>query len=162
MAFCLMALSHYLNQCWLIISGFHWDSSEGNFTNLFNKMTLKITYLIFFSNLPGANDLKVNIWYTQHNWVKICDLFLSQQKFVYCSITWEMSFSKCYTISYIRLNLSFSALTHWDRVSLCIIELGHHYFRYRNDTQPLYEPMVSLRSLQTNINDIWIKNVFPS
>ena len=32
MACCLTAPSHYLNQCWLIISGVHWDSPEGNFT----------------------------------------------------------------------------------------------------------------------------------
>ena len=29
---CLMAPSHYLNQCWLIISKVQWHSSEGNFT----------------------------------------------------------------------------------------------------------------------------------
>ena len=32
MACCLMAPSHYLNQCWLIISKVQWDSSECNFT----------------------------------------------------------------------------------------------------------------------------------
>ena len=31
MACCLTAPSHYLNQCWLIISKVHWHSSEGNF-----------------------------------------------------------------------------------------------------------------------------------
>ena len=32
MACCLMAPSHYLNQCWLIISKVQWHSSGGNFT----------------------------------------------------------------------------------------------------------------------------------
>ena len=31
MACCLTAPSHYLNQCWLIISKVFWHSSEGNF-----------------------------------------------------------------------------------------------------------------------------------
>ena len=32
MAYCLTAPSHYLNQCWLIISKVQWHSSECNFT----------------------------------------------------------------------------------------------------------------------------------
>ena len=32
MACCLMAPSHYLNQCWLIISEVFWHPPEGNFT----------------------------------------------------------------------------------------------------------------------------------
>ena len=32
MACCLTAPSHYLNQCWLIISGVLWHSSDNNFT----------------------------------------------------------------------------------------------------------------------------------
>ena len=32
MACCLMAPSHYLNQCWLIISKVQWHSSQCNFT----------------------------------------------------------------------------------------------------------------------------------
>ena len=32
MACCLMAPSHYLNQCWLIISKVKWHSSKGRFT----------------------------------------------------------------------------------------------------------------------------------
>ena len=32
MACCLTATSHYLNQCWLIISKVQWHSSDGNFT----------------------------------------------------------------------------------------------------------------------------------
>ena len=44
MACCLMAASHYLSQCWLIISDVLWHSSEGNFTrdtSAINKISLK-------------------------------------------------------------------------------------------------------------------------
>ena len=61
MACRLMAPSHYLNQCWLIISKVHWHSSEGNFakdTSATNhKNQLEITFLKLLSNLPGANEL---------------------------------------------------------------------------------------------------------
>ena len=62
MACCLTAPSHYLNQSWPIISKVHWNSSEGNFakdTSATNKkkISLKITFLKFLSNLPGANEL---------------------------------------------------------------------------------------------------------
>ena len=44
MACCLTAPSHYLNQCWLIISKVQWHSSEGNFTrNNLNHQSLKFT-----------------------------------------------------------------------------------------------------------------------
>ena len=59
MACCLMAPSHYLNQCWLIISKVLWLSWEGNFTRdaSITKVCLKITCLKLHSNFPGANEL---------------------------------------------------------------------------------------------------------
>ena len=50
MACCLTAPSHYLNQCWLIISEVLWHSPESNFTvepisNYCVLMGLKITFL---------------------------------------------------------------------------------------------------------------------
>ena len=51
MAWCLTAPSHYLNQCWLIISEVQWHSHQGNFTrdasttnhqNLFKNYMSKI------------------------------------------------------------------------------------------------------------------------
>ena len=67
MACCLTAPSHYLNQCWLIISKVLWHSSEGNFVRdtsatihtWFTKIGLKITNLNSTLNLPGANELKI-------------------------------------------------------------------------------------------------------
>ena len=61
MACCLMAPSQYLNQCWLIISDVQWHSYEDNFTRdaspSITKICLKITYLKYHSNFPGANEL---------------------------------------------------------------------------------------------------------
>ena len=64
-AWCLMVPSHYLNQCWLVISNvpsLPWQSSEGNRISFSNqptiiKISLKVAYLKFHSNLPGANEL---------------------------------------------------------------------------------------------------------
>ena len=59
MACCLMAPSHYLNQCWLIISKVQGHSSDGNFTRLWVKsgLSLKITYVNFHSHRPGDSEL---------------------------------------------------------------------------------------------------------
>ena len=60
LACCLTAPSHYLNQCWLIISRVHWHmraiwhkTPQPSITNI----TLKIIYQNFNSNLPGFNEL---------------------------------------------------------------------------------------------------------
>ena len=62
MACCLTAPSHYLNQCWLIISKVQWHSSECNFTKIpqpsVTEISWKITYLKFHSNFPGASEFK--------------------------------------------------------------------------------------------------------
>ena len=62
MACCLTAPSHYLNQCWLIISevrwhirAISWQMPQPSIT----KICLKITWLKFHSNLPGANELNI-------------------------------------------------------------------------------------------------------
>ena len=59
MACCLMAQSHYLNWCWLIISTVHWlraVSLEICQPSTI-KINLKITQLKCTSNLPGDNEL---------------------------------------------------------------------------------------------------------
>ena len=65
MACCLMATSHYLIQCWLIISKIQWHSSEGKFdkgclNHQSLKLPLKFAYKIWFKfprgwwvNRPG-------------------------------------------------------------------------------------------------------------
>ena len=62
MACCLMAPSHYLNQCWLIIRvrscGFHVRAISQELPQWsITKIYLKITCLKFHTNFPGANEL---------------------------------------------------------------------------------------------------------
>ena len=61
MACCLMAPSHYLNQCWLIINKVQRHLAERNFTRKtqpsVTKVISKITYPKFNLNLPGSNEL---------------------------------------------------------------------------------------------------------
>ena len=56
MACCLMALSHYLNQCWPFICEVQWQSLEIPLPPI-TEMSLKITYLKFRWNPPGASEL---------------------------------------------------------------------------------------------------------
>ena len=44
MAFCLTSPSHYLNQCWLIISKIQLHSSDGNFIRYISHQWLKLTW----------------------------------------------------------------------------------------------------------------------
>ena len=61
MACCLMAPSHYLNQCWLLIIDVLWHSSESKFTAraqatiLHNELQSYVLKLL--SYLPGINEL---------------------------------------------------------------------------------------------------------
>ena len=61
MACCLTAPSHYLNQCWLLISKVEWHSSKGKFTRdtsaINHEVICEIKYLNFHSNFPGVNEL---------------------------------------------------------------------------------------------------------
>ena len=61
MACCLAAPSHYLNQCWLLISKIQLHSCDGNFTintSVINaKINMKITHLKCHWNLQGAYEL---------------------------------------------------------------------------------------------------------
>ena len=83
MACCLTAPSHYLNQCWLIITKVQWCLSEGNFAwditaISVTKINLKIIFLRFHWNLPGSNEL--TIWKT----LIVCPLD-------YCNQFWSPS-----------------------------------------------------------------------
>ena len=59
MVLSLTAPSHYLNQCWLIISKVQWHSSGCNFTRYLSHQSLKLVWklLKFCSKPPGANEL---------------------------------------------------------------------------------------------------------
>ena len=61
MACCLTAPSHYLNQCWLIISKVLWHSTDGIIIRRFediSKTRAKISLLKLHPDLPGANELR--------------------------------------------------------------------------------------------------------
>ena len=57
MACCLMAPSHYLSQCWLIISNILHRAFYKIPLPPIVKISLKFTYLRFYSNIPGVNEL---------------------------------------------------------------------------------------------------------
>ena len=77
MACCLTAPSHYLNQRWLIISGIHWDSSEGNFTkdtylgHHSLKWAWKLHTYIFFYKSPREQWVKQWMHQSDWGWMKL-------------------------------------------------------------------------------------------
>ena len=81
MTCCLTAPSHYLNQCWLIISEVQWHSWIRAISWEMPKQSiieihLKITFLKFPSNLPWANELI--LWNSfQRHFSQRCQLVLS-------------------------------------------------------------------------------------
>ena len=81
MACCVTAPSHYLNQCWLIMIAVQWHSYSCNFTRVafaisITKVCMKMTYLKFYSNFPGASEL--TFWSMTH--FKTMVLFLSYKE----------------------------------------------------------------------------------
>ena len=116
MACCLTAPSHYLHQCWLIISEVQWHSYQGNYTRdaqpSITKIHLKITYLKFHSNLPGAKELKFDIIicgffrFYQHQIYLHCsdsitqngrrDLEISQSTYCAYSVGCKTNYFSCY------------------------------------------------------------------
>ena len=54
MACYLMAPSHYLNQCWLIITEVQWRSSEGKFAWEIIAISLKLFFYDFIEISQGA------------------------------------------------------------------------------------------------------------
>ena len=68
MACCLMAPSHHLNQCWLIISVSHWYLAEGNFTDI--SCVWKLDYIIEnTATSPRGQQVKST---TNYNQVTVC------------------------------------------------------------------------------------------
>ena len=75
MACCLMTPSHYLNQCWLIISKVEWHSSKGKFTrdtpainhwnyleNLIPKISFKFPRGQWVNSLPPSDAIGPAKW----------------------------------------------------------------------------------------------------
>ena len=114
MAFCLTAPSHYLNQCWLIITR---DTPT-------IKIELKFSlYIRFNSNLPGTNELKVNepgdfitqkwtylIYFRKY---KNISTFFTVSRYQGDTCYWNTSSKQMR-----------ARLTHWGRVThICVSEL---------------------------------------
>ena len=123
MARCLTAPSHYLKQCWLVISKTEWHSSEGNFTRdtsaISHYNSLQISYLKLYQNLTRATistslsfAMKTPDWhdhykYWQQHWHhqwKYGMLGFLQSAFIQTN-------SKCKKISYIHIYPSFTHFT---------------------------------------------------
>ena len=63
MACCLTASSHYLNQCWLIITKVLWHSFDDCFSSdaiaINHWISFEIGYLKFYLDIPGAKELNI-------------------------------------------------------------------------------------------------------
>ena len=72
MAWCLMAQSHYLNQCWLIISEILWHSSKGNFTgNAQNIVLHEFEIMASFSKEQHVNPLLTELFWKDITYIFI-------------------------------------------------------------------------------------------
>ena len=84
MACCLTAPSHYLSQCWLVVSKFLWHLYDGTTlrkseeTNQWNKIK-KNTFLKSHPDLPGANELKKK-WHSSQPTVGQMDCSRARQR----------------------------------------------------------------------------------
>ena len=78
MACCLKALSHYINQCWLIISkvsdirlrASSQEITEPSITEVIWK--IKYRYLKFHSNFPGANEQQTRWFKIPYSSIMLC------------------------------------------------------------------------------------------
>ena len=85
MACCLMALSHYLNQCWLFISKIQWHSSAGNFT----RDTSAINHQNELQNyLP-----KISLKSPRDQWVKVSNSAIFLLPIICCAPDLSLAFS---------------------------------------------------------------------
>ena len=133
MACCLMAPSHYLNLCWLIISELWRQSPKGNFTG--ESLTINYQHLLehhiskFNFNLPGANNVTEhmrNMSLFFQLIVACCNVYPSIKVCapkgpIYCDVLWHSTklsfagmFSKSITMClHISSNtyISFSAIS---------------------------------------------------
>ena len=126
MACCLMAPSHYLNQCWLIISKVLYHSlrtlSKETLRVPISKACLKIEFLKLHPNPPGANELNENMW----AWLLLYDCtsptaaLCRQNKFIFSTIWLMLPKSLFFNIKTILLDMErwdsghFMSLLQWE------------------------------------------------
>ena len=116
MACCLTAPSHYLNQCWLIISKVKWHSSKGKFT----RDTSAVFNLGFWNWVPGTHRLckkwvpsKFFESLSDSIWFKILKLWVPRTQQTWES--WILSDFIAYFADgdWVKLNTA-SAINHWN------------------------------------------------
>ena len=105
MACCLTAPSHYLNQCWLIIRGVLWHTSESSFAGIAQGID---------SGYEFEKDILKNIFKSPRGqWVKMWKVIVSLLGIVVFNPD------------------TFVLLTHRTLMPhICVCELGQHWFRW--------------------------------
>ena len=74
LTWCLMATSHYLNQCWLILYEVLWYSTAGNFSTMqLNSASVNITWNMCIANLQPISLCKHNYisLYSYSSWCPV-------------------------------------------------------------------------------------------
>ena len=111
MACCLMAPSHYLNQCWLILSKVQWHSSESIFT--------RATSAIYH-------------WRLRENWLSQISFKSPRGQWVKNPWQWHLihPLGTYYPLNNNSTSINIHELTHWCLMTQkCNSELGQHWFR---------------------------------
>ena len=113
MACCLMAPSHYVNQCWLIISEvplLHLRALSLDDVKIqINKIRLKIAVLKWHLVIPGANELISNSVWTEH-----------QKRYLPKPVKWHHSVLCFWARGYRVSNYSTPRLELLFYVSVCV------------------------------------------
>ena len=111
MACCLMAPSHYLNQCWLIIHEGQWHSYQGNFT--------RDASTIIHQNLFENYMSKISFKFPRGQWVK-------QQASSFCPV---VNYTQRIYSLWLNGNKSFyrTNLTPWSGYHTLLFYTGNPY-----------------------------------
>ena len=131
MACCLTAPSHYLNQCWLIISKVQWHPSESNSQDIpqpsVTEINLKITYLKFCSKLIGPIlTCKTSLGYLiliLSCFQICCKPIRKNYNYVCAAVSVEYQWKYKHGITAQKYTTYCSWVTH-----VCVFYLGHHWF----------------------------------
>ena len=118
MACCLTAPSHYLNQCWLIISSnVYWHSSEGNFTAGISAIN--------HCNWLEKYSSKISLKSPRPQWVKMCGHFKS---FIvtemYSILDWISRKRRIYTLLTVSIMAADGLATQGARTSAAMVLTG--------------------------------------
>ena len=136
MACCLMAPSHHLNQCWLIIKGFCgiylWSVSQVVIKILIPKQSSKIILWKLAANAPRANELIFVMfpqsWYgdiymgKSNGSLNPTDTFLHK---------WTgSSLVKLMVCHLLKFQTKYIQFHSWNCIWKCLLWNGSHFFRH--------------------------------